>query len=224
MHIPIIEQSKDYIVADKPSGLLSQKGKNASDKDLLSILQKKTKAKLHLLNRIDRPVSGLLLLSFNSKFNQHFVKLQSEGKVDKYYIGIVEGQIESDELTYTDYLYHHRKLRKAFISKEEKKDYKVVELKATKILSLDRYTVLKIHINQGKFHQIRSQLAFHGFPIKGDVKYGARRGNKDKSISLHSFELKFQTRAGEFKQFTAELPKNDNLWNIVSEKLNASNE
>ena len=78
---------------------------------------------------------------------------------------------------------------------------------------------LSTEILNGRFHQIRSQLAQFGFPVKGDVKYGARRGNKDRSINLHSYKIEFADRSNQRLSFKAKFPKDDNLWNIVSEAI-----
>ena len=91
------------------------------------------------------------------------------------------------------------------------------------LLKLDRYSLLEIEMNSGRFHQLRSQCAHLGHPIKGDVKYGARRSNKNRSIHLHSYEIRFMSRSLKEEVFQADLPKNDDLWGLINEKLNRLN-
>lgn len=215
----IIENHNDFLIVNKPAGLLSQGSLNEDEGHLLSYLQKWKKQKFHLLSRIDRPVSGLVILSKNKAFNRHYQNLQEQGKVVKSYIALVEGLVTEDEMTLTHYLYHHKKLRKSIIENEPKENYEKVELKYKCIGKLDRYSILSTEILNGKFHQIRSQLAHAGYPIKGDVKYKARRGNKDRSINLHSHSIQFVDRSQKALRFNADFPQNDNLWQIVSQKL-----
>jgi len=215
----IIENHNDYLIVNKPAGLLSQGGLDEKEGHLLSYLQKWKKQKFHLLTRIDRPVSGLVMLSKLRSFNRHYQSIQENGKVTKTYIALVEGLIEEESGTLTHYHYHHKKLRKAILEDEPKENYIKVELKYKCLAKLERYSILSTEILNGRFHQIRSQLAQSGFPIKGDVKYGARRGNKDRSINLHSYKIEFADRSNQRLSFKAEFPKNDNLWNIVSETL-----
>jgi len=215
----VIEDHNDYFIVNKPAGLLSQGGLDEDEGHLLSYLQKSKKQKFHLLTRIDRPVSGLVMLSKLKSFNKHYQSNQENGKITKTYIALVEGQLEQESGTLTHYHYHHKKLRKAILENEEKENYGKVELKYKVLAKLDRYTILSTEILHGRFHQIRSQLAAFGYPIKGDVKYGARRGNKDRSINLHSYKIEFADRSNQRLSFTADFPKNDNLWKIVSEAL-----
>ena len=215
----IIENHKDYLAVNKPAGILSQGGLKENEGHLLSYLQKWKKQKFHLLTRIDRPVSGLVMLSKNKSFNRHYQSIQEKGKVVKTYIALVEGLVEKDNETLVHYHYHHKKLRKAIIESEEKPNYSKIELQYSCLARLDRYSILSTQILNGKFHQIRSQLAYHGFPIKGDVKYGARRGNKDRSINLHSYKIEFTDRSNQPLSFIADFPQNDNLWTIISDTL-----
>ncbi|MBT8231138.1 MAG: RNA pseudouridine synthase [Saprospiraceae bacterium] len=216
----IIENQSDYLIVNKPAGILSQSGINDGEPNLLSYLQKWKKQKFHLLSRLDRPVSGLTILSKTKAFNRHYQSIQESGKVQKTYIALVEGLIEEEEGTLNQFLCHDKRLRKSIISNEEKENYDPVSLEFKCLAKLDRYSIIATKINTGKFHQIRSQLSSIGYPIKGDVKYGARRGNKDRSINLHSYKISFKDRSQSFKTYKAQFPKNDNLWNIVSQALN----
>jgi 23S rRNA pseudouridine1911/1915/1917 synthase len=217
--IKIIEDHNDYLIVNKPAGLLSQGGRDEEEGHLLSYLQKQQKQKLHLLTRIDRPVSGLVMLSKLRGFNKHYQSIQEKEKVTKTYIALVEGLVEEKSGTLTHYHYHHKKLRKAILENGPKENYDKIELKYTVLAKLDRYSILSTEILNGRFHQIRSQLAQFGFPIKGDVKYGARRGNKDRSINLHSYKIEFADRSNQRLSFKAKFPKDDSLWNIVSEAI-----
>ncbi len=84
--------------------------------------------------------------------------------------------------------------------------------------STDRYHLLQVRLLTGRHHQIRTQLSAIGCPIKGDVKYGARRGNRDRSISLHAWRLAFEhPGTGEWQQLEAPLPDSDTIWTALAE-------
>jgi 23S rRNA pseudouridine1911/1915/1917 synthase len=80
-------------------------------------------------------------------------------------------------------------MNKSFAHDSEVNDSKKAVLHYKKLKDLDRYTVLEITLETGRHHQIRSQLTHIGFPIKGDLKYGAKRSNPDGSIDLHARSL-----------------------------------
>ena len=177
---------------------------------------------LHLLTRLDRPVSGLVFFSKRSEFNKHYQALQERDAVEKEYIAIVEGQVPDDMmgLKKLDHFHvHDKKNLKARISDEQTANFRLISLEYEVIENLDNYTVLKVILRRGRFHQIRAQLAHLGYPVKGDVKYGARRGNKNRSIHLHSYRLRFKNMAGDKRNFEAPLPEGDSLWEVVNNLL-----
>ena len=89
--------------------------------------------------------------------------------------------------------------------------------------SSDNYHLLEVHLHTGRHHQIRAQLAAIGSPIKGDVKYGARRGNRDRSIHLHAWKLGFEHPiSGERVELMAALP-DDPVWKAFEEILASQN-
>lgn len=217
----IITQNDDFIIAYKRAGLLSQKS-SSGENSLESELASKKLPKLHLQSRLDRPVSGLVLFSLSSEFNKHYTRIQANGKVEKEYIALVEGQMarKGSEYELLEHFHvHDKKHLKARISETQTANFKPIQLKYKVLLTLDNYTVLSVVLNTGRFHQIRAQLAHIGFPVKGDVKYGARRGNKDRSIHLHSYKLRFRNLQGNKREYAALLPVGDTLWDLVAETL-----
>ena len=80
-------------------------------------------------------------------------------------------------------------MNKSFANNEEVNDSKKAILHYKKIIKLRKYCVLEIDLETGRHHQIRSQLSFIGFPVKGDLKYNAKRKNPDASIDLHARSL-----------------------------------
>ena len=215
-------KSKDYFIINKSAGSLSQQA-DGGELGLQAPLREKN-PHCHLLSRIDRPVSGTMIFSLSTKFRTHYLKQQNKGLVRKEYLAIVEGQVEppqSEFETVTHYFQHHQKSRKAHIFSKENQGKKI-ELEYKVFYSLDNYTVLLVRLYQGKFHQIRAQLAHIGHPIKGDVKYGARRRNPNRHIHLHSYQISFQDMKSNPVSHHVLPPEEDTLWQIVTEQLQAS--
>lgn len=220
-HDSIIKQTKDFLIAYKQAGQLSQasdKGEKGLDYELVKAL----KCKLHLLTRLDRPVSGMVIFSKTASFNKHFQRKQENGRVEKDYITIVEGKLgrPSDiQTTLSHFHVHDKKHLKARLSDTQTASFKPISLSYETIAVLDNYTILKVTLTNGRFHQIRAQLSHIGHPIKGDVKYGARRGNKDRSIHLHAYRIRFKNAMGDKRQFEAPLPDHDALWQAAVENI-----
>lgn len=210
----ILENNHQFIIANKPAGMPVQ-GDKTGDSSLIGILEAYCKAKLHLITRLDRPVSGLVLLSKKSSAHKSFREQQDQGKILKSYYAIVEGKLEKD-LSIENYVGRDPKRMKAFISEKEKEGFEKAQLEAKVIKALDNYTILELAIYAGKFHQIRSQLAHTEHSIKGDVKYGARRKNPDRSIYLHAHSLNFKHPVSKVDVSFSALPdQNDSLWKLV---------
>ena len=216
--IKIIAKEKDYMVVSKPPGMLSQRDQINEDINLHQVLQKKSKKRLKLLTRLDRPVGGIMIISRNKDFSQHYLSMQEKGLIAKDYCAIVEGQWVEESITLENYLYHDPKYRKARVMDKPNKGYNKSILHVKCIDKLENYSILSVLLERGRFHQIRAQLAHAGHPVKGDVKYGARRGNKDRNLHLFAYKIQFTHMKGEQVNYSAELQSSDNLWTLASEK------
>ncbi|MBK7226852.1 MAG: RNA pseudouridine synthase [Saprospiraceae bacterium] len=109
--------------------------------------------------------------------------------------------------------YHLFFKSKTIIIREERKDNKKYTDYEEKILkSSDQYHLLELQTESGKFHQIRAQLSKAGIPVRGDVKYGARRSNKDRSIGLHAYSISFHhSQKNQEIKLTTNWPSHD-IW------------
>jgi 23S rRNA pseudouridine1911/1915/1917 synthase len=194
-------EHQEYLIINKGIGLAVQ---SKEDTDLLRILERQYNKKLHLITRLDQPVSGLVLIAKNKSIAAHFSGLMSEGRINKKYTAIVEGKLSRAEGSIISNL--TKKHTKNFIDEHGKKsvlDYKVIK-------ELDRYTVLEITTDTGRFHQIRAQLQSIGHPIKGDLKYGAKRSNKEGGIYLHCGYLEIYGK--ELSSWNVSPPENMSLY------------
>ena len=114
-----------------------------------------------------------------------------KGEIHKTYWALVEGKPEKEEDTLRNFLVSDGRINKTFIAREGDKDAKESILKYHTVANGDQYSLLEINLLTGRKHQIRAQLSNIGHPIKGDLKYGARRSNKDGGISLLARHIDF---------------------------------
>lgn len=174
----IAHEDDHLLVLNKPNGIPVQTA--ALDITSIESLLIDYLGDYHIISRIDQVVSGLLLIAKDKPTASSFSKRLKKQQVDKTYIAIVEGHPSKASATLTNRLV--KKGSKAFVNKSEGKN---AILHYNTIKKLDNYTILSIRIETGRFHQIRCQLAHMGHPIKGDLKYGSRRSNKEGGIYLH---------------------------------------
>lgn len=212
----ILFQDHHLVVAFKPSGMPVQDDQSG-DASLHRILQAYCKQDLQLLNRLDRPVSGLVIFSKNSKSHTDLVQQLNAGLIKKQYLAIVEKNPIEKEAVLQNSMVRDGRQRKSYIGESELAKESRLEYK--QIAELDNFLVLLIVLNTGRFHQIRAQLSHLGVPIKSDVKYGARRGSQDRSIGLHAWKIEFKhPSTGQTLSFKAELPANQ-IWPVVQNLL-----
>jgi len=137
-------------------------------------------------HRIDRPVSGVVLFALNGPALSALHMAFRHQAVHKVYWAIVEGRWEREQVL-THRLIHDTRAHRARAGAGGRE----VRLVARPLAHGDRYTLIEAVPEGGAFHQVRAQLALAGFPIKGDVKYGARRGEPDRTIALHARSVEF---------------------------------
>ena len=154
--------------------------------------QKSGEVFLGVTHRLDRPTTGVVLFARTSKalsrLNEMF---KSHEKIKKTYWAIVQSPPPTPQGRLENYLWRNEKQNKSFVVKPDSKDAKHAVLSYKTIAQSERYTLLEINLETGRHHQIRCQLSAIGSPIKGDLKYGARRSNPDGGISLHARKIEF---------------------------------
>jgi len=147
---------------------------------------------LGVTHRLDRPTSGVVLFARTSKaltrLNEMF---KSHEQIRKTYWAIVQGCPKIPEARLENYLTRNEQLNKSFIAKPGAKEAKLAILTYKTLVKGERYTLLEINLETGRHHQIRCQLAAIGCPVKGDLKYGAKRSNPDGGICLHARKIEF---------------------------------
>ena len=194
--LEIIYEDNHLIAINKRPGDLVQ-GDKTGDNTLIDQVKNYIKKKynkprgvfLGLIHRLDRPTSGLILFAKTSKALRRINKQFKDRKTQKKYWAIIDKSFDSNSGTLTHWLKRNPKMNKSFANNEEVNDSKKAILHYKKIIKLRKYCVLEIDLETGRHHQIRSQLSFIGFPVKGDLKYNAKRKNPDASIDLHARSL-----------------------------------
>jgi 23S rRNA pseudouridine1911/1915/1917 synthase len=216
----VLYEDNHLIVVNKRPGDIVQ-GDKTGDKPLSEIVKSYLKTKynkpgnvyLGVVHRLDRPTSGIVVFAKTSKALPRLNKLFSEGKTKKTYWAVVHKAPENKMDTLTHWLVRNPKQNKSYAYTKEVANSKKAILDYKLIKELERYFLVEVHLKTGRHHQIRAQLTAIGSIIKGDLKYGASRSNKDGSIHLHSRSLAFTHPVKkEFVEFLASPPV-DPVWN-----------
>lgn len=175
--------------------------------------QKPGEVFLGVTHRLDRPTTGVVLFARTSKaLTRLNAMFQSHEQIRKTYWAIVQTPPPTSQGRLENYLWRNEKQNKSFVVKPGTKDAKRAVLSYETIAQSDRYTLLEINLETGRHHQIRCQLAAIGCPIKGDLKYGAKRSNPDGGISLHARKIEFIHPVSKMPiEITAPVPE-DKLW------------
>ena len=216
-------EDNHLIVINKRPGDIVQ-GDKTGDTPLSEVVKEYLKDKynkpgnvyLGVVHRIDRPTSGIVLFAKTSKALPRLNQLFKERNANKTYWALVKNMPPKEEDTLTHYLKRNPKQNKSYAHSKEVPESKMAILDYKIIQKLDNYFLLEVVLHTGRHHQIRSQLSTIGCPIKGDLKYGFDRSNKDASISLHARKLSFSHPVKDLElNLVAPLP-NDPIWNAVN--------
>lgn len=144
-----------------------------------------------VVHRIDRPVSGLVIFARTSKALSRLNEMLRKGEIHKTYRALVEGRMEKSEGEIESWLLSDGRMNKTFIADANTPGAKLSKLRYRTIETGDRYSIVEVNLLTGRKHQIRCQLASLGHPIKGDLKYGAKRSNPGGGISLQAWKIEF---------------------------------
>lgn len=211
----VLYKNNQLIAFSKPVAIGVQPDKT-EDKSLLDFAEIYCKSKLHVIHRLDRPASGVVLFAKNKKALAHLNQQFKDRKVEKVYLAVVKNAPEEPEGQLVHYVYKNNVKNKSIAATEEQPGSKKAVLNYKVIGKIDNYSLVQIELLTGRFHQIRAQLAAIGCPIKGDVKYGFKRGNKDRSIHLHAWKLQFMHPVSDERvELVADVPA-DNVWQAFS--------
>lgn len=225
-NLQILYEDNHLIVINKRAGDLVQ-GDKTGDAPLSDILKAYIQEKynkpgqvfLGVVHRLDRPTTGAVIFARTSKALERMNKIMRDRQAHKIYWALVEGDPQPEEQTLVHYLKKNPKNNKSTAFPRPSDQSKKAILHYKKRAKLDFYSLLEIELETGRHHQIRCQLSVIGHPIKGDLKYGSKRSNKNGGIHLHAREIRFEHPVKKTELIIqAPLPE-DSLWKASSEKL-----
>lgn len=218
-NLQILFEDNHLIIVNKRSGDIVQ-GDKTGDTPLSEIVKQYIKEKHHkpgnvflgVVHRLDRPTTGIVVFAKTSKALERFNKMLRNKTVNKTYWAVVKNKPVKESDTLTGFLRKNPKNNKSTSYTSEIEGSKKAILHYKLIKSLNNYHLLEVDLETGRHHQIRCQLSAIGCPIKGDLKYGFDRSNKDASIHLHARKIEF-THPVSKKNISIIAPTpNDVIW------------
>lgn len=219
----VVYEDNHIIIVSKESGEIVQ-GDKTGDRPLSETVKEYLKEKYHkpgnvflgVVHRLDRPVAGLVVFAKTSKALTRLNEMFRTGDVKKTYWAITRELPPKEEDTLEHWLVRNEKQNKSYAYDREVPHGKRAVLRYKLMGRSDNYSLLEVNLMTGRHHQIRCQLAKIGCPIKGDLKYGARRSNPDGSISLLARQVRFvHPVSKEEIRVEAPLP-DDALWKALA--------
>jgi 23S rRNA pseudouridine1911/1915/1917 synthase len=232
-NLNVIFEDNHIIVVEKPAGVLSQAG-SLDLPNLLTIIKNYIKEKyqkpgnvfLGLVHRLDTNVGGVMVYAKTSKAASRLSKEIRTHNFNKNYLAIVEGMVDLGKTdTLADYLAKDEETKTAYFTDDVKGKISTLTYTsvANKSVDSNTYTLLKIELETGRFHQIRAQLSKHLFPIINDSKYGNKQA--DFSLGLFAYNINFKHPTLDKTMDFTLIPKDypfsmfQNELNLLEEKL-----
>jgi len=194
----ILFEDNHLIIINKKPGILVQ-GDITGDISLIEITKdyiknkynKKGNVFLGLVNRIDRPTSGIVIFAKTSKALSRMNEILRNREIQKIYWLIISNKFASNNGKIEGWFRKNSKQNKSYFFESQVTNSKFGSLSYKKLNTLDNYCLVEVELITGRHHQIRCSFSELGYPIQGDLKYGSKRSNKDGGIYLHSRRLEF---------------------------------
>ena len=219
-NLDILFEDNHIIVVNKQPGDISQ-GDKTGDTPLSEVVKSYIKDKynkpgnvyLGVVHRLDRPTSGIIIFARTSKALERLNKKLRDKDIQKTYWAVVKNRPPKSADTLIHFLKKDHQKNKSKAYEKEIKDSKRAILHYSVLKELDHYHLLEIQLETGRHHQIRTQLSHIGSPIKGDLKYGFPRSNKDASIHLHARKIEFVNPVSKERLTIEAKTPEDPVWN-----------
>lgn len=222
----VLYEDNHIIIVNKRSSDIVQ-GDKTGDVPLSEIVKNYIKEKynkpgdvfLGVVHRLDRPVSGAVIFARTSKALTRLNEMIRERQIEKIYWAVVANMPPDSKGRLVHYLRKNQKKNMSHAFTEPGNDRLEAKLDYNFLASSDNFHLLEVDLLTGRHHQIRAQLASLGCVIKGDLKYGAKRSNKNASIHLHARKLSFLHPVKKERiEILAPVP-NDPLWQYFENVL-----
>lgn len=218
-NLQVLYEDNHLIVINKRPGDIVQ-GDKTGDEPLSEVVKAFLKKKydkpgnvyLGVVHRLDRPTSGIVVFAKTSKALPRLNKLFKEKEAKKIYWAVVKNPPPREKDTLVHFLKRNPKQNKSYAHLKEVPESKRAVLEYQLLKKLNSLYLLEVNLHSGRHHQIRAQLTAIGCPIKGDLKYGFDRSNKDGSIHLHSRELRLVHPVSKEEIHIIAPPPVDSVW------------
>lgn len=208
----IIHVDKDIIVCIKPAGILSTDEPGGLPELLRCELGNKN-ADIRTVHRLDRVVSGLMVLARNHAAASELSRQIREGGFSKFYLACVHGQTgEQGELR--DLMYRDKARRMSFVTDTPGPEAREAVLKYRRTGFEDNISRVEIELLTGRTHQIRCQFASRGLPLLGERKYSEL--NDSCALALWSERIAFTHPSSGRKLSFEYMPPDEWPWNIFT--------
>jgi 23S rRNA pseudouridine1911/1915/1917 synthase len=222
-NLQVLFEDNHIVIINKRAGDITQ-GDKTGDKPLSDVVKEYIKDKYNkpgkvfigTVHRLDRPTSGIVIFARTSKALERLNKMLRDKRIKKTYWALVKNTPKKETDTLINILKKDTKKNKSFVYKKEVEGSKNAILHYKVVQKLDNYSLLEIDLETGRHHQIRTQLSYIGSPIKGDLKYGFDRSNKDGSISLHARKIEFTHPVSQENILITSPTPNDAVWNACN--------
>lgn len=222
-NLQVLFEDNHLIIVNKRAGDITQ-GDKTGDTPLSDVVKEYIKDKynkpgnvfLGVVHRLDRPTSGIIIFARTSKALERLNKMLREKSIKKTYWAVVKNQPKKKNDKLVNYLKKNPKNNKSAAYTKEIEGSKKAILHYKTIKQLDNYSLLEIDLETGRHHQIRCQLSNIGSPIKGDLKYGFNRSNKNGSIHLHARKIQFTHPVSKDEINLIAPTPNEVIWNACT--------
>lgn len=212
--IEILFEDADILVVNKPVGILSEDSQKG-EKGIISLLQNEKRKNIHLLHRLDREVSGVMVFAKNKKSASILSTDIANGKFYKSYLAVTDGVPENDEGIYKDLLFKDSKKNRSFVVNRMRKGVREASLEYIILKKTESNALVRILLHTGRTHQIRVQFSSRKTPLTGDGRYGSKV--RDCNIALHSHKIVFNhPRTKEQVEFVSNPDFDIYPWNLGS--------
>ncbi len=215
----VLYEDNHLLVIEKPVGILSQ-ADYTKDPNLVDLIKEYLKLKyqkpgnvyLGLVQRLDRPVGGVMIFGKTSKASTRLQEQMRSGEIRKNYLAIAEHHPPEEVGRLIHYLSKDEEINKTKVYDNPKKDAKECILDYKVLANINGKCLLKIDLHTGRSHQIRAQLAHISCPICGDMKYGKHKSKDENDIALFSYKLSLVHPVSKEKLSWTSFPKNEGYW------------
>lgn len=213
--IKLLDETDDYWIWEKPAGLLVEKSAIFPSLEVYVFEHDKKERKkpyVGVVHRIDRPVSGIVVMAKKKSILKALNEKFREKKVKKTYLALVAPCPDKPSGTLEDWLSKAPLEKKAIIHKKKVEGSYEGILEYGTLETSGKKCLLEINPHTGKYHQIRAQLGNIGSPIVGDGKYGSKVSPNEEEIMLHAWKIEFRDpHTGRLKSFETALPEFSNV-------------